>query len=330
MTPEQILKVLKLLKVKVPASQQRSGWVVASCPLAPFTHDGGTDIHPAFAVKKEDGDPACHCFACDFHGTLGELLIELHTFNRQHKLLELELSAALALIDEADNAFALDLDGPDIEEVLFGPKAKPHVFPEWWLNSFPPALEIGWAHAYLASRGVPDKVATALDIRADGNERRVCFPVRDFAGRLRGLHGRAVDADTEPRYRMYCQGGSNNPEIWLGEHWIDWERPLVVVEGPIDLASVYRVYRNVATPLFANPSAPKLRRMADCLEWITLFDRGKGGDAGRLKVGKLLAKDHVIQHLEPPPGRKDPGETTLDELVQLIAKYVKLDEILID
>ena len=50
-------------------------------------------------------------------------------------------------------------------------------------------------------RKVTPKLADALDIRADAMEGRVCFPVRDFAGRLRGLHGRAVHADTEQRDR---------------------------------------------------------------------------------------------------------------------------------
>ena len=140
-----------------------------------------------------------------------------------------------------------------------------------------PVADYAPAMDYLATRPVSPALAAALDLRADTAEGRVCFPVRDFQGVLRGLHGRAIAGGTSPRYRMYSQAGRNNPLIWLGEHWVDRTRPVVVVEGPFDLASVYRVYRNVASPLFANPPAEKILRMADALEQITFLDQRQGG-----------------------------------------------------
>ena len=330
MKQETVIPWLKMLGATVPTAQLRGGWTVACCPLAHWTHDGGTDKNPAFAVRKENGDAFTHCFACGWHGSQSELVLEMRYRNKLDPHVDVKWGEALRLIEESEHEFGLQLDSPDIEEMLFGDKAKRHVFPDWWLETFPPASEVPWALDYLASRQVTPKLADALDIRADAGEHRVCFPVRDFAGRLRGLHGRAVHADTEPRYRMYRQAKKNNPLIWLGESWVDVEKPIIVVEGPLDLASVYRVYRNVVSPLFANPSEAKLSRMADAMEWVTLLDRGKGGDSGRAKIEKLLKKDHVIQHLQPPVGRKDPGEMTLQELTQLIAKYVKTDELLLD
>jgi DNA primase len=211
--------------------------------------------------------------------------------------------------------------------MLFGEKARPKMFPDWWLESFAPAYDMPWARAYLDSRDVPASVVKALDLRADSEERRICFPVRDFANRLMGLHGRAVDTGAPLRYRMYTYAKKNNPMIWLGESWIDPSKPIVVVEGPFDLASVYRVYHNVTSPLYATPSADKIRRMADCMEWITFFDRGKGGDAGREKIAKVLHKQHVLTHLQPPGSKKDPGVCTLEELTALLKPLVKLDGI---
>ena len=126
---------------------------------------------------------------------------------------------------------------------------------------------------------------------------------------------------------MYLYMKRNNPLVWLGESWVDTEKPIVVVEGPMDLASVYRVYRNVVSPLFATPSQAKILRMADALQWITLLDRGKGGDAGREKIAKALHRDHTITHLEPPTGRKDPGECSVGELQSLLKEHVFLDPV---
>lgn len=326
MKSERIVKLLKMLGSKVPLAQQRAGWYVASCPLAPWTHDGGIDKKPAFAVKQEGGDAFCNCFACGFHGRLSELVLEMRVRNKADHRMTVKWSEAEAIIEEAAAEDYLNLDSPDVEEMLFGPKQQPHVFPEWWLESFPPFTEVKFARDYLNERGVSEEVARRLDIRADTMQRRVCFPIRDFAGRLMGLHGRAVAPGVEPRYRMYLQAGRNNPIIWFGESWVDLEKPIVVVEGPMDLASVYRVYRNVVSPLFANPSIDKIRRMADALEWITFLDRGKGGDAGREKIARALHKDHVVHHIEPPKGRKDPGVCTVSELQELLAPLVNIDE----
>ena len=68
--------------------------------------------------------------------------------------------------------------------------------------------------------------------------------------------------------------------------------------------------------------------MSDCLEWVTLLDRGAGGDAGRERVTKALGAGHVIHHLHPPKGRKDPGEMTVEELIALLGPIVSLDPVL--
>lgn len=328
MNAERTIKLLKMLSAKVPIAQQRAGWFVASCPLAPWTHDGGTDKNPAFAVKKEGGDAFCNCFACGFHGKLSELVWQMKFYNKTDHQVDVKWSDAETLIEDSEAEDYLNLDSPTIEEMLFGEKTQQHVFPDWWLESFPPFTEVKFARDYLKERGVSEEVAYILDVRADTKQQRVCFPIRDFKGKLKGLHGRAIKENVDPRYRMYLHAGRNNPIIWMGENWIDLDKPIVVVEGPMDVASVYRVYRNVTSPLFANPSIDKLARMSDALEWITFLDRGKGGDAGRAKIAKALKKDHVVHHLEPPAGRKDPGVCTVTELQDLLGPLVQLDAVL--
>ena len=73
-----------------------------------------------------------------------------------------------------------------------------------------------------------------LDLRYDPIERRVCFPIRDFTGALVGLHGRAIDKDTTLKYRMYTVYKQKNPMIWYGEHWVDFDKPVLLVESVFD------------------------------------------------------------------------------------------------
>ena len=213
---------------------------------------------------------------------------------------------------------------PGIEEQLEANRNRYHEFPLDWLDTFPKAWDVKFSRAYLFKRGVTQALAAKLDLRVDPMESRVCFPVRGVNGKLYGLHGRATLPSTEPRYRMYQHDKRTNPILWLGEHWVDLNRPIVVVEGPFDMTSVMRVYDNVVTPLFATPSVEKLKRMSDALEWITILDRGAGGDNGRARITKALGDDHVVHHLQPPKGRKDPGEMLPSELAELLSNIVML------
>ena len=314
MKTDKIAAVLKGLGAGHVNTHKRTGWVVSACPLGPWKHEGGKSSDEVFGVRTETGDPSCGCFACGYHGTLGKLLMEMKFKNKMQPRVDVKWGPLFDLIDEAVIAGDLDLDTPDIEQVMAMQAQDLHLFPDWWLDTFPKALDIPWARKYLRDRGLLDSMIERMEIRADTNQMRVCFPVRDFRHRLVGLHGRAIDTKTEPRYRMYLQAGHNNPIVWLGEDWVDLNAPILVVEGPFDLASALRVYDNTVTPLFVNPSIAKLKRMTDAMEWVTLYDRGAGGDAGRAKVQGFLGSDHVVSHAHPPKGRKDPGEMNVPEL----------------
>lgn len=325
---DQTVKFLKLIGADNIQPHKRTGWVISRCPLGPWRHEDGESGPEVFGVKVEPGDAHTNCFACGWHGSMGDLVVTMRHLNKVNPAVSVKWGDALRLVEEAENDTELDFDYPDIEEMMAGAKAKEHYFPEWWLDSFPRWDEVPFAVDYLASRKVPASLANELNLRADTKEKRVCFPVRDFKGFLRGLHGRAIEKGVDPRYRMYTQAQRNNPHIWLGEEWVDLNKPIVVVEGPFDLASVYRVYRNVVSPLFVNPSFDKLMRMADALEWITFYDRGKGGEAGRAKVEKIMGSDHIVHHLEPPAGRKDPGDCTTEEIANLLQGIAPLDQVL--
>ena len=317
MSVERTQSILKLIGAKVPPDQSRAGWVISTCPLAPWRHASGVDKNPSFGVKADKGDARVHCFSCGFSGTIIDMVHTIRHHNKMHPEVEIDWSQVMGLVNGIEDEWDLDLDQPTIEEMLFSKSEDAHVFPDWWLESFPPALTIPEASGYLAARGVDYDTAEMLDLRCDTNQGRICFPVRDFQGRLLGLHGRAMHAETEPRYRMYTQGGCNNPMIWLGENWVDLSLPIVVVEGPFDVAAVLPVYSNVVSPLFANPNVEKIRRMQDCLEWVTLLDTGVAGDHGRHKIEQVLGEDHVVEHLYMPGHRKDPGECSREEILGL-------------
>lgn len=331
MNKDDTKEFLKMLGAIVPGVQPRAGWVVSSCPLAYWRHESKTSSGSVFGVRTEPGDARVNCFACGFNGTQMDILVEMGHRMKTAPYGEPDIKKAMEMVIKADEETELSgFDSPDIEEVLFGAAKKEMTeFPEWWITSYPPAWEVEMSLEYLKKRRVPLSVTKALGLRVDTDQKRVCFPVRDFHGKYRGLHGRAILDETMPRYRMYTYQKKNNPLIWLGEDWIDMNKPVVVVEGPLDLASVYRVYRNVVSPLFASPSYEKIKRMADAFEMITLFDHGTGGNLGRQRFTGALPHN-VLTHLMPTDGKKDPGEMTVEELALLLEKHVMLDDFLLD
>jgi DNA primase len=326
MKPDKVLLFLKAMGVTNGTASKRAGNVLSRCPLGPWNHTNGVSSPEVFGVKLEQGDPRCNCFACDYKGTLGKLLQTMKGLQATDpRDVQLDFKTAVAIVDEAIDTAVYDMDAiPGIEERLEANRNRYHEFPQDWLDTFPKAWDVKFSRAYLFKRGVTQALAAKLDLRVDPMESRVCFPVRGVNGKLYGLHGRATLPSTEPRYRMYQHDKRTNPILWLGEHWVDTDKPIVVVEGPFDLASVMRVYPNVVSPLFANPSYEKLKRMGDALEWVTLLDHGTGGDKGREKIDDVMSKDRIIRHLRPPPHRKDPGECTKLELVDLLSPFVQL------
>jgi len=324
MNREQAISWLKLLGAKVPSSQLRAGWTISDCPLGPWKHEGGHSSSEVFGVKVEGGDSFCTCFSCGFHGSQTDLVIYMKMLNKGVPISKFEFGEAFQRIMQAEQTAELEgLDSPSIEELMMNPPNQLHEYPQWWLDSFAEVSHhIPWAVEYLEQRNVSFKLAKQFDLRVDTEQHRICMPVRDFQGRLMGFHGRAVNENVEPRYRMYTYAKKNNPLVWLGEAWVDVNKPVIVVEGFFDLMSVYRVYQNVVSPLFSNPNMTKLKRMGDCSEVFTLLDRGKGGDTGRTKFS--LMKDSLVTHLLPPVGVKDPGEMSVEQLQNLLGEHLPL------
>jgi len=153
----------------------------------------------------------------------------------------------------------------------------------------------------------------------------VAFPIRDFNGDLCGLRARRLaPTDDQPRYHNYKSGtGKHNVLVWYGEHWLNFDKPVLMCESVFDVASAFRVYRNVCAPMTAGFKEERARRMKQAIEIVTLFDGDKAGDKARQRVSRYLSAAKIT-HLYPPEGRKDPGEMTIPELRELLGPRLKL------
>ena len=304
----------------------RTGWVTGACPLQPWRHRDGSGRR-SFGLKLAGG--LCTCFSCQWHGAPFDLLYEMRHLERQRPSgRRRDFKGALALLatESAGPGLTPSLDARTLDERTWG-RREDVVFPESWLAEFEPAhaqggvgggTEGGEVHPYLAARRVPYAVARALDLRFDPLRQRLCFPVRDHHGRLRGLHGRTVHEHVALRYLMYTLGGRCSPEVWLGEAWADPERPLVVVESVFDLARVYEVWPNVVCPLTASLGAAKIARLAGARTILPMFDRDAAGRRARDRLLRALPGVRFVP-VELPYEGCDPADLTAAEVRELLA-----------
>lgn len=297
-------------------------WVQTNCPLAPWRHESGTDKNPSFGVEVNNaGKSRCHCFSCDFNGDLEDLILELQVNAKD--TLGLNYTALRDLVEKAEEGAMLPTawEPPEEDDGIDRP------FPEYWLKSFPPATTSPEAMAYLKKRFTPLSVIQLCDLRWDSDRRRVCFPIRDFNGVLMGLHGRAIDKDNQPPYHVYRFKGTSNRHIWLGEHWVDFDKPVVVTESVFDLTRVLQVYRNVVSPLSANVKDVTAKRMLGAYRIVTMYDGDKAGWRARAKLQKMLPKS-TFTHINLPH-EKDPGDMSIDEIADMIDGLVKVDNFMV-
>jgi 5S rRNA maturation endonuclease (ribonuclease M5) len=232
------------------------------------------------------------------------------------------LAAASALINgELDE---LEFDGHGIPDFPETHQDSPDtVFPEWWLDTFPSVSTVPIATTYLQNRGLTLAVMRALDIRYDPAQHRVAFPFRNSKRELVGLQGRVIDNSHPLRYFQYGFHGKRNMQHWMGEDFVDMDKPVVLLEGPFDLASVFRVYQNVAASFTSGLSMEKVKRFMDADSIITLYDHGSGGDSARKRIQEVLGT-RPIAHIIPTPQEGDAGNMDQDTVARYLQDHVRL------
>lgn len=289
MNVDEVQLLLTLLGGKV--SHHTHKWVTCSCIFAPWRHEGGVDKNPSGAMSITNKTPTQYnCFSCDSHGSPDLMYREIKLLNELRPKIKLDKKSILKILWGESSSLEMGFQLPDYEtEINKGP---PDLYPfsENWWEGFPSAQN----HPYMERRGIDPKVAHELEVKLDFIRHRVLFPVRDWSGVLMGAHGRAFLDDVEPKHYAYPRDGDfqgeRNPSIWMGEHHVDLEKPVILVEGQFDYAKVYPFYKNVLAGLTTQMSIEKLKRIKSASEIITIFDHGVGGGKGRKRINKFFKK----------------------------------------
>jgi 5S rRNA maturation endonuclease (ribonuclease M5) len=300
MSVQRLKQLLSALGSKTTGVTQK--WTNGPCLFSYWKHDGQVDKNPSAGFKMSDGH--YYCFTCGSAGSPIDVVLEMKMLSQKHPGPPVNFKQALALAEALEDAYESGEEAiPEYEEVMGAEDvAEFTVFPQAWLDSFPTSYH----HPYLIERGISSAVAKAFDIRWDSYRQMVCFPTKDHKGRLVGMQGRSVIEGTPLRYYQYAYMEKRNSQTWLNEHRLNLDLPVVLTEGPFDLAKIFEVWENTVASFSSSINEGKLKKLRDVDELITFYDFGKGGDKARDTIDKRYPQARIT-HVIPTEKEGDAG-----------------------
>ena len=286
--------------------------VMTQCPY----HKDGQERNPSMGIRKEDG--MCHCFACGETHPLTEMIG--NCFGRTDPFNEfgkrwLRDNFGISYIEDRKLDLNLSREPETHEECQ-------QFVSEEELDNY------RYYHPYMRERGLTDDVIELFDIGYDKKTDSITFPVRDImSGRCKFIARRKIrykqfdlpkDVD-KPLYGLYeiynlmsVDYFSNNTtaparlsEIYVCEGLFDclrlWCNGKVAVAGFGCLFSDYQIKQLEYLPT---------RKL------IFALDNDNAGIIATERL-KRLVKGKIMTTVILPDGRKDIGECTDEEIMNL-------------
>jgi len=266
-------------------------WLNASCPLAPWTHERGTDRRSSFGIVVNDtGTSIFQCWACHQKGSVGKLIRLLQKF-RQRDYSDLFTEAE---DNERGSRVYRAFDDP-----VYLPEDEIEPLDEdMWHGLFDKIEAHREAARFMVQRGVSRATCDKLGLVFDPEKRRVVFPVRHTDGLLYGFSGRTVIPGHEPKVLDY--GGLPKRHLVLGaERWRPGV-PKLLVEGLIAYARMHEIGMEethdvgaILGSAMTDEKAAIVRLAGDTT--VLLFDPDEAGDGATFGVFDPEAEERKIE-----------------------------------
>ena len=342
MTDSDIRTLLDALNVAKIAETTSSGWVQASCPLAPFSsaHKSAVDAHPSFGIKVNDeGRSGYRCFTCNSHGTMQELMMRLHNYAASDQS-EDYLQRLRDLAEWVRTVDREDVISPLVKKLRRGEYRDPSplevggikipskmvraldadrpetIYSEADLDSYKELPQE--ALDYLTQqRSMPPAVIREWELRWHSPTRRIVIPIRDCQRRLVGFSTRALDPWVKPKFK-HSKGFLRDRYLYGEQHLVAGVQTAVMVEGFFD--AIY--LRDQGFPAFAimgthlsNLQVEKIVRF--CRSVTVLLDGDAAGIAASERVLHSLQNRLPVRSIPLPTG-KDPDDLSPLDLAELL------------
>ena len=318
MRAEAIVKLAELLGCAKVRAGRRS--VVVTCPLAPWTHEGGQDRHPGCSIIIDpDRKSGWRCHGCGHHGNLNWLVTKWGTLSRKDveaafQLIEREEDGAEAVKARLDRTF--DEKWAPVEPPT-EPGEDPEIFPEAEAEQFG-----GRVPRYALDRGLSLETCKAWELGYDEGfggkpTPRLVFPVRRRDGALVGLVGRATNG-ARPKYYNYWHFRKSRHLYGLDKVPADSDT-LILVEGMIDTLVWWSYGLPVAGTMGAIPSKEQARLASEYRRVYVALDADAAGREGTEALLAMLQDRVAVYRCDLPEGKVDPKDCNANEAQAVVA-----------
>ena len=283
--------------------------IMVACPY----HKDGQERRPSAGIRKTDGK--FHCFACGKTADLDEMVANCFGYNDPAWGYRWIAKNFLTVQVEEREPIVLNLSRTKQAEET----PKTFVDPEK-LDSY------RYTHSYLYKRGMTDDIIERFDLGYDKDTDSITFPVR-YWGSLNFGQCMFVAKRNIKTKRFDLPKNLNKPLYGLYEVWedltyhkstIDLVPEVYVCEGLFDCLRLWCVgkYAVAGFGCLYSDYQMMLLEGLPTRKLVLAFDNDEAGKKGMAKLRKRI-KNKLITEVVLPPGRKDIGECTDEELNNL-------------
>ncbi len=266
-------------------------------------HHPGGDVHPSMTVKKDSG--YFKCWSCGFKGG----------FKKLCRIIGGDLSIADSLLWNYTN-----------RNITEGKKE----YKIEALGEFYSVYDNPSVMAYLRERNVTDEFIDNFElayinrIQINGSfwKNRVCIPIYE-AGNLVNIEGRDY---TKQQTKKVLYPKNSKAGVIFNFDDLDLTKPVVLVEGVMDLPGLYQVYKNVGAVFGNQLSMQQIDDINKIEKLIVIPDNDAGGRVLVNTIDEHYAKDFEVCSYDKLPDKKDPGQCTVDELKRMLDERVSIME----
>jgi hypothetical protein len=341
MNLEGIVAILEILGTpKVTVSHK--GWVRAHCPFARWTHEGGADAFPSFAIRVDPSNESqFRCQACGRKGHLKGLVWQLEdvTKKRFPELSKLVAKDGIgdpsATRERVQNAsFCSDkvkfagMTTTTRSAKKYAAAEKPPVLPEKMLKQYRQFDLPVLLYLHGSDRKLEDGTIERWELGWDDYARRITIPIRDLDGQLVGLSRRLFGA---PRRRIHKASGKSYPEpkylhskgfrrdfFLYGEHLIDREiKHAFVTESFFDVMYLDQLgYPNALAIMGSYLSVLQKEKLCKFFDKATIVAHGDDAGVQMAKNVEGMLAGSVQTRIVHSPEGEDANSMTPEQIAE--------------
>ena len=349
MNMQEIAEFLRILGAKNIQQDEARGWVRASCPLAPWQHEGGRDRKPSFGIKmpEQEGEaPYYHCFTCQSNGPLPKLVTSLMHLSGNRMAEASNYLSQFPLFKGGD-------DGEDrhgrrrivlrdrFVDTRFTEREtrRNEPVPPEVLAQFPPLYEKSDMNAHRDAllwlgkeRGITVDAMRKYQVRlyvSPLDEVGVLFPIIDRDGvTVLDMWARLIDSKQFFRVTSSLSRSPIDykaPNLLFGNHLFEPGKPIVLVEGAIDALKLESIGVHRAMASMGALSTEQAESLPASVVFLG-YDSDAAGREFANRARKKLGNVPSVHLLDwGVAGCKDAGELeTLAQFRQVFDARIKI------